>query len=110
MKKSRPGRPAPKSYTPEARTLWEQIEEGWAIDAPASVIADTACRSLMRMREAQAILAKEGITSVDRFKQVKTHPCTLIERDSAATLLKCLKALNLDLEPLHDRPGRPGGR
>lgn len=109
MKNPRPGRAAPRGYTPEARALWEQIEAGWSIDAAASVIVDTACRALMRMREAQVILAKDGITSTDRFGQLKAHAVTLVERDSATTLLKCFKALNLDLEPLRDQAGRPPG-
>jgi hypothetical protein len=33
-----------------------------------------------------------------------------VERDSRAQWLAALKALNLDLEPLHDKPGRPGGK
>ena len=42
-----------------------------------------------------------------RFEQVKAHPMTTVERDSRAAFMAGLKALNLDLEPLHDGPGRP---
>jgi hypothetical protein len=66
--------------------------------------------SFDRMREAQAMLRKDGITLTDRFGQVKQHPATLVERDSKALMVRQLKALNLDLEPVHDRPGRPGGK
>ena len=45
----------------------------------------------------------------DRFGQVKSHPLLSVERDSRAQYLAALKALNLDLEPLRDKPGRPGG-
>jgi hypothetical protein len=34
----------------------------------------------------------------------------LVERDSKQTLLRNLRALNLDLEPLRDQPGRPPGK
>jgi hypothetical protein len=30
-----------------------------------------------------------------------------VERDQRAALVRCLRNLNLDLEPLRDRPGRP---
>ena len=40
----------------------------------------------------------------------KPHPLLPIERDSRAAFLAGMKALNLDLEPLRDRPGRPPGK
>jgi glutathione S-transferase len=45
----------------------------------------------------------------DRFGQPKPHPLLATERDARAQFLAALKALNLDLEPLRDRVGRPGG-
>lgn len=100
---------APVGYTSEAAKLWRQVREGWDLDAPAVAILDSACRALMRVREAQELITKDGLISKDRFGQSKPHPAVLIERDSKQTLLRNLRALNLDLEPLHDRPGRPGG-
>jgi hypothetical protein len=46
----------------------------------------------------------------DRFGAPKPHPLLPIERDSRAAFLAGMKALQLDLEPLRDHPGRPGGR
>jgi phage terminase small subunit len=100
---------APAGYTPEAGKLWRQVLEGWGLDAPAMIILDSACRALMRVRQAQELITKDGLISKDRFGQAKPHPAVLIERDGKQTLLRNLRALNLDLEPLHDRPGRPGG-
>jgi len=55
-------------------------------------------------------LRREGIVIRDRFGQKKQHPATLVERDAKMALVRNLKALNLDLEPLN-LPGRPhGGR
>ena len=45
----------------------------------------------------------------DRYGQLKAHPAVNIERDARAAMLAALKAMNLDVEPLRDRPGRPGG-
>src|SRR5262245_16101295 len=99
----------PGGYSPEARRLWRQVLETWDLEPPARTILDVGCRALMRVREAQALLKRDGITTSDRFGQVKAHPATAIERDSKATLLKALRALNLDVEPLHDGIGRPPG-
>jgi hypothetical protein len=46
----------------------------------------------------------------DRFGAPKPHPLLPIERDSRQAFLAGMKALNLDLEPLRDRPGRPSER
>jgi phage terminase small subunit len=112
---SRPGPrkipPPPRGYTPEARKLWRDVTAGWDLDAPALQLLDSACRARMRVREAQRLLRRDGTVIRDRFDQVKAHPATAVERDGEATFLRALRALNLDLEPLRDRPGRPpGGR
>jgi phage terminase small subunit len=110
MKNLAADRPAPQGYTTEARRLWRQVVQGWALDPPALVILDSACRALMRVRQAQELLGRDGIVMTDRFGQPKPHPAVLVERDSKQTLLRNIRALNLDLEPLRDRPGRPPGR
>ena len=51
----------------------------------------------------------EGLTILDRFSQLKAHPLCSVMRDARAQKLAALKALNLDLEPLRDGPGRPSG-
>lgn len=60
-------------------------------------------------RNAQDIVNVEGMTVLDRFNQVKSHPLLTVIRDARAQKMAALKALCLDLEPLRDRPGRPGG-
>lgn len=62
------------------------------------------------MRHAQEAIRAEGMTVLDRFGQRKAHPLLPAERDARAQMLAALRALNLDVEPLQDRPGRPAGR
>ena len=101
--------PAPKQLSAEAKGWWRKILECWDLDDAALLILESGLEALDRMRQAQVILAKEGITIEDRFGQAKQHPATLVERDAKATLLRHVKALGIDLEPLHDGPGRPAG-
>lgn len=98
----------PKNLSGEARRIWRKINENWILDEAALVILESALESFDRMREAQAILKKDGIVIKDRFDQEKQHPASLIERDAKSAMLRALKSLNLDLEPLKDGPGRPG--
>ena len=55
------------------------------------------------------MIKREGQSTRDRFGQPKAHPLLTVERDSRSGMLAALKAMNLDMEPLNDRPGRPGG-
>jgi hypothetical protein len=46
----------------------------------------------------------------DRFGQKREHPLLAAIRGLEAVKRQALKSLNLDIEPLRDKPGRPGGR
>ncbi|MBL8798774.1 MAG: hypothetical protein JNM56_33080 [Planctomycetia bacterium] len=101
---------APNTLGAEGRKLWRRIAEDYDLDAAALVILESACLSQDRESGASAQLVTDGTTTTDRFGQVKAHPAVLIERDSRAAKLRALKQLNLDMEPLNDKPGRPAGR
>lgn len=101
--------PTPKGLSKEAAAWWREFNEMYELEGPALLLLENALTAFDRMREAQAVLRKEGITIIDRFKQVRQHPCTLIERDAKATMLRQIQALGLDLEPVQDGPGRPAG-
>jgi hypothetical protein len=63
-----------------------------------------------RMRAAQKCIGKDGATIEDRFGQLRAHPLLAVERDARASFLAGMRSMNLDLEPLRDRAGRPGGK
>ena len=108
MKNSGPA--PPKHLSQEARKYWRKIAEEYAIDDDAGMLVLTvAFEAYDRMREAQGRIAKDGPTMIDRFGQMKGHPLLPVERDTRAQFLAGLKALNLDMEPLADAPGRPAG-
>ena len=99
----------PKNLSSEAKALWRSLVAEYGIDdAGGRAILQAGLEAFNRMRDAQAQIKHDGITTVDRFGQVKAHPLLAAERDARAAFLHALRNLNLDLEPLHDRPGRPG--
>ena len=105
-------RPKPaKGLSRAARRQVESIGAEFDIrDAAGLDLLNDYGAFMDRRNEARATIRKDGATIKDRFGQTVAHPATRIERDSSAAMQRCLKSLNLDLEPLHDRPGRPPGR
>ena len=100
-----------KSLSAEARAWWRKLAAEYSIqDEAGKLILQTAMEAFDTMRTAQAQIAKDGRTFRDRFNQIRAHPLLPVERDSRAAMLAALKQLNLDLEPLNERAGRPGGR
>lgn len=101
---------APAHLGKHGKALWEGIVRDYAIDDSAGLtLLSTACECLDRMKEAQALVKKHGAVFEDRYGGLKSNPANKIELDSRNGMLAALRALNLDLEPLRDGPGRPGG-
>jgi P27 family predicted phage terminase small subunit len=102
--------PAPSHLSTEGKSWWRKIVTEYEIsDDTGLLMLQTALESFDRMRSAQRVIKREGQSTRDRFGQPKAHPLLTVERDSRSGMLAALKAMNLDMEPLNDRPGRPGG-
>lgn len=108
----RPNAPkTPKGLSSEARKWWRAIQDGYGItDSAGLLLLQTAAEQFDAMRSAERLIASEGAVLTDRFGQRKQHPATIVARDARLAMLRCLQHLNLDLEPLNDRVGRPAGR
>ena len=109
MRNPKPPKP-PKDLSGAPKKLWVDLQNEYAItdSAGLTLLAD-ACRFFMRLEQARAILRREGLTVKDRFGQIIAHPLTRLERDSSAAMIRALKSLNLDIEPLKTL-GRPPGK
>src|SRR5262245_2448137 len=97
--------PPPAHLSAEAAGWWRKITTEWDLDDAGQLILTMALEAFDRMRGAQRVIKREGLTIKGR-----AHPATVIERDARLAMLRALRQLNLDLEPLRDRPGRPPGR
>jgi phage terminase small subunit len=91
----------PRNLSKEARVWWQTIQSEWNLDSTGILYLNTAMESFDTMRKSQAILDKEGLVIVDRFKVQRQHPATLILRDARNQMLKALAALNLDISGLN---------
>jgi hypothetical protein len=97
--------------TPEGKKIFRAIVGEYEIQGtPWHQLARVTAEAYDRAQKAREAIDRDGMTVIDKFGQRKPHPLLAIERDSRAAFLAGLKALNLDLEPLRDGPGRPPGK
>jgi len=102
---------APNHLSKESQKIWAEILTEYSIDDAAGLrILRVALEAYDRAQAARASIDKIGMMFKDRFGCPKPHPLLATERDSRAAFLAGMKALNLDLEPLRDKPGRPSER
>ena len=99
---------APAHLSADAKGWWRKIQRDYSIDDNAGLLLlQTAMEAFDAMRSAQARIATDGLVTKGSTRQLTAHPLLAVIRDSRAQMLSALKALNLDLEPLRDGPGRP---
>ncbi len=100
----------PRQLGKDGGKLWRELRDEYQIDDAAGIaLLTTAAECLDRMRAAQETIREHGEVVTDRYNQVKVNPACALEKDARNGFLQALKALNLDLEPIRDRVGRPAG-
>ena len=100
----------PTHLSAAAKKLWDAILNEFSVDdAAGQTILRVSLEAFDRSQDARKAINKDGMTVTGRDGQKRSHPLLTVERDNRAAFLAGLKALNLDLEPLRDGPGRPGG-
>ena len=103
-------RRAPSHLKKEGAALWRELTSEYGIaDAAGLALATTAAECLDRVRAAQKAISEHGEIVIDRYGAPKLNPACGLEKDARNGLLSAFKALNLDIEPLRDGPGRPAG-
>ncbi len=101
----------PSDLSKTSRALWKAIVSEYGLEDPAGLkILEVGLQALDRAQRCREQIDRDGELVADRFGQKKPHPLLPAERDSRAQFMAAMKALNLDLEPLQDGPGRPAGR
>ena len=102
----------PTHLSTKAKRSWKELLDQWPSigDVAGLLILQALLESFDKAQAARKQIDRDGLTVTDKFGQVKSHPLLTVERDNRAAHLAGLRALNLDVEPLRDKPGRPGGR
>lgn len=111
MKNSEKTPKPPRDLSLSAKKRWKALNHEYQISDSAGIqLLSEYCYAFDRAEAARAKIRDEGSVVLDRFGQKKEHPAVATERGAVQTMLNCLRALNLDVEPLRDRPGRPPGK
>ncbi len=101
--------PVPRGLSVESRKFWRDMLETYAIDDVAGLkYLQRACESLDLLRMAQREL-KKGVVVRDKKGSTKANPAAAVEKEAHRMFIESMKMLNLDIEPLQARVGRPGG-
>lgn len=94
----------PRGLSQAVRDWWLEIVQGWELDQAALEILRTAVEAAETEARAIADLRRRG-----QIVGGKTNPSVGIAKSASMVKLRAIRQLNLDLEPLRDRPGRPSG-
>lgn len=104
---------APSHLSVESKGWWKKILGEYDLPEEALLILASGLEALDRVRQAQRSIKEIGIVTVTKSKNgqmVRQNPAVGIELDAKRVMLACFRQLGLDLEPLHDKPGRPAGK
>jgi len=84
---------------PATKKWIESVCRDWELEPHHVKLLILAGHHFDRVRQAQAVIARDGPTFLDRFSQPKLRPEIQIERDSSVVFSRLLRELSLDIEP-----------
>src|SRR5215510_779531 len=94
----------------DGKQIWEQLVSEFGItDAGGLTLVTTIAECRDRLTEAQALIKRHGAVVSIAPGVLRSNPALKVEVDARNGMLAALRMLNLDIEPLRDRPGRPAG-
>ncbi len=94
---------------PERKLFREFCDSGDFSDTYSQKLLLTAMEAHQRARKARETIDIDGMCTLDKWGQKKSHPLLTVERDSRSAFLTAMKMLNIDVEK-SGPVGRPAGR
>ena len=108
--RSKPPR-SPKGLGTAGRRLWAGIQAEYSItDGGGIAHLMSACKAEDDLERLRGQVKKDGDLITVTGKPPIAHPLLASIRGLETVKRQALRSLNLDLEPLRDRVGRPAGR
>jgi len=98
----------PEHLRASGSEFYKSVSDEYAImDAAGLALLLRAAECVDRMGAAQSEITNNGELIPDRYGGMKLNPACNLEKDARSGFLAAMRALNLDIEPLRDGPGRP---
>ena len=98
---------APSHLKNGTREWWENVVTNFELEAHHIKILTLAGEAWDRCVQARKCVAKYGLTSRNRYGEIRARPEVAIERDSRIAFARLLRELNLDID-LPEPPRAPG--
>ena len=99
--------PAP-SHLVRSAELWRSVVADFVLDTHQLELLLRLCEASDLADLARQQVAAEGLTTTDRYGQVKAHPAVNIERDARIAVARLVRELRLEDAPDEARPPRLG--
>lgn len=101
----------PANLSAPVLAWWRSMQRAYEIeDVGGLTLLGLAAEARERMSRAAGIIAEHGEVLFPPGLAPRANPACAVERDARSQMLQALRALNLDVEPLRDAPGRPSGK
>jgi phage terminase small subunit len=103
-KPPKPPRP-PAGLSAVMRKWWGQTVRDYALESHHLLLLEGACRSWDLARRARAVLDRDGLTYLDRWKQPRVRAEVAVEHQAKIAFARLLRELSLDVSaPDASRP------
>jgi phage terminase small subunit len=86
------------------KAWWQGVVTTYDLDDHHLLTLQAAADSWDRMTAARQAIAEFGLTYTDQRGTVHSRPEVNVERDSRTSFLRCIRELDLDIEPPLNRP------
>lgn len=100
----------PKHLNAAGREYWRQTLAEFEIESELLPMLARACEQLDRCAAARELIAEKGITTTDRFGQIKEAPWVTTERAASIAYLRLRREMGVDLVETESRAPRRTGR
>ena len=108
---TQPGQQPPRTLGESGTALWRSVVEEYTFeDSAGCEMLLLACEASDRVASMRKQINADGECIRVKGGGLKDHPLLRHEAVARAFVVKTLKALNLDIEPLRPGPGRPPNR
>lgn len=91
--------PPPAHLSPAAVQWWTEVTGEYELKPHHLKLLEAAGDAWDRMTTARAAIIKDGITVAGPRGGIVRHPAIDVERDSRNAFLRCVRELDLDIEP-----------